>query len=65
MKEPPFFERKSMELGLFLLFSVLEDVVLCHADFTNHRFYFSISLKTAKVIFIYCSAVFIIRNRLI
>ena len=35
-QEPPHFERKIMELACFKLLSVLEDMVLCHADLANH-----------------------------
>ena len=52
-QEPPLFERKSMELAGFQLLSVLEDMVLCHADLANHRFWFSISHKTVTVNFLY------------
>ena len=37
-QEPPFFEIKSTEWSAFLLWSVLEDVALCHADLANRCF---------------------------
>ena len=52
-QELPFFERKNAKWGCFHLSSVFKDTVLCHADLANHCFLFSISLKVAKVNFIY------------
>ena len=46
-------ERKSTEWSCFQLFSILKDAALCHAYLANHRFCFSVSLKTAKIIFLY------------
>ena len=59
-KEPPFFDRKSMEWSLFLLYALPEEVILCHADLANRRFWFSISLKIAMMIFIYIRLLLII-----
>ena len=39
-KEPPLFERKSVEWDCFQHLSLLENAVFCNADLANHRFYF-------------------------
>ena len=52
-QEPSLFEIKSAEWSSFLLSSVFKDAALCHADLANYQFWFSISLKIAKIIFLY------------
>ena len=59
-KEPPFFRGKSMEWSLFLLYALPEEVILCRADLANRRFWFSILLKIAMMIFIYIRLLLII-----
>ena len=51
-QEPSLFEIKSAEWSSFLLSSVFKDAALCHADLANYQFWFSISLKKAKMIFL-------------
>ena len=58
-QEASLCEQKSMELDWFYLLPVLEDMVLCHADLANHRFWFSRLLKTAMMIFLYDILVFV------
>ena len=58
-QEASLCEQKSMELDWFYLLPVLEDVVLCHADLANYRFWFSRLLKIAMMIFLYDILVFV------